>query len=148
MRAWRDLVKPKGSEASGFLGEGLRDAVSLLSDGCKWAQPRCRSTSLQSDRVLLLVNILKTITEIALMALVGQWVLGLLAGAKRDTNFFYRLLDVMTRPFVRLARLLSPRIVLDRHVPLVAFLLLAFGWLVLTVAKINICVEIGVEQCK
>ena len=98
--------------------------------------------------MLLFVNILKTIAEIALMALVGQWVLGLLAGAKRDTNFFYRVLDVMTRPFVRLARLLSPPIVLDRHVPLVAFLLLAFGWLVVTIMKINICVEIGVEQCK
>ena len=98
--------------------------------------------------MLLLVNILKTIAEIALLALVGQWVLGLLAGAKRDTNFFYRVLEVMTRPFVRLARLLSPRVVLDRHVPLVAFLLLAFGWLAVTVMKINICVEIGVEQCR
>jgi hypothetical protein len=98
--------------------------------------------------VLLLVNILKKIVEIALLALVGQWLLGLLAGAKRDTNFFYRVLDVMTRPFVRLARLLSPPVVLDRHVPLVAFLLLVFGWFVVTVTKINICVEIGVEQCK
>jgi hypothetical protein len=98
--------------------------------------------------VLLLVNILKTIAEIALLALVGQWVLGLLAGSKRDTNVFYRVLEIMTRPFVRLARLLSPRIVLDRHVPLVAFLLLAFGWLVVTIMKINICVEIGVEHCK
>lgn len=98
--------------------------------------------------MLLLVNILKTIAEIALMALVGQWVLGLLAGPKRDTNFFYQLLSVMTRPFVRLARLLSPPVVLDRHVPLVAFLLLAFGWLAVTVMKINICVEIGVEHCK
>lgn len=98
--------------------------------------------------MLLLVNILKTIAEIALMALVGQWVLGLLAGPKRDTNFFYQLLSVMTRPFVRVARLLSPPVVLDRHVPLVAFLLLAFGWLAVTVMKINICVEIGVEHCK
>jgi hypothetical protein len=98
--------------------------------------------------VLLFVNIVKTIAEIALMALLGQWVLGLLAGPKRDTNFFYRLLDVMTRPFVRLARLLSPPVVLDRHVPLVAFLLLAFGWLAVTIMKINICVEIGVEHCK
>jgi hypothetical protein len=98
--------------------------------------------------VLLFVNILKTIVEIALLALVGQWVLGLLAGAKRDTNFFYRVLDVMTRPFVRVARLLSPRVVLDRHVPLVAFLLLVFGWLAITVTKINLCIEIGVEQCK
>jgi hypothetical protein len=98
--------------------------------------------------LLLLVNILKTIAEIALLALVGQWLLGLLAGARRDSNFFYRVLDVMTRPFVRLARLLSPPVVLDRHVPLVAFLLLAFGWLAVTIMKINICLEIGVAQCK
>ena len=91
-----------------------------------------RPSSTTADRVLLLVNILKTIVEIALMALVGQWVLGLLAGAKRDTNFFYRVLQVVTRPFVRLARLLSPPIVLDRHVPLVAFLLLAFSWLLVS----------------
>ncbi|MCW5659742.1 MAG: hypothetical protein KIT60_18755 [Burkholderiaceae bacterium] len=98
--------------------------------------------------MLLLVNILKTIVEIALMALVGQWVLGLLAGAKRDTNFFYRVLQVVTRPFVRLARLLSPPIVLDRHVPLVAFLLLAFSWLLVTKWKIDLCIEIGIEVCK
>lgn len=98
--------------------------------------------------MLLLVSALKLIAEIALMALVGQWVLGLLAGAKRDTNFFYRVLQTVTQPFVRLARLLSPRVVLDRHVPLVAFLLLAFGWLVVTITRINLCVEIGVEMCK
>jgi hypothetical protein len=119
-----------------------------LSDGCKWTQRPCGPSSTTIGCVLLLVNILKTIAEIALMALVGQWLLGLLAGAKRDTNFFYRLLDVMTRPFVRVARLLSPKVVLDRHVPLVAFLLLAFAWFVLTMTKINICVEIGVEHCK
>jgi hypothetical protein len=98
--------------------------------------------------LLLFVNILKTIAEIALLALVGQWLLGLLAGARRDTNFFYRVLEVMTRPFVRLARLLSPPIVLDRHLPLVAFMLLALGWLAVTIMKINICLEIGVAQCK
>ena len=98
--------------------------------------------------MLLLVNALKLVAEIALMALVGQWILGLLAGAKRDTNFFYRVLQTMTQPFVRLARLLSPSVVLDRHVPLVAFLLLAFAWLLVTKWKIDLCLEIGVELCK
>jgi len=98
--------------------------------------------------VLLLVSSLKLIAEIALMALLGQWLLGLLAGARRDSNFFYRLLQVLTQPFIRLARLVSPRIVIDRHIPLVAFLLLAFGWLVATIAKINLCLQIGVEACK
>ncbi len=32
--------------------------------------------------------------------------------------------------------------------PLVAFLLLAFGWLVATIAKINLCLQIGVEACR
>lgn len=98
--------------------------------------------------MLLFVSTLKLIAEIALMALLGQWLLGLLAGAKRETNVFYRLLKIMTQPFIRLARLVSPRIVIDRHLPLVAFLLLAFGWLAATMAKINLCLQIGVEACK
>jgi hypothetical protein len=38
--------------------------------------------------------------------------------------------------------------VLDRHLPLVAFLVLSFVWLVATVTKINICVQMGVHLCK
>lgn len=98
--------------------------------------------------MLLFVSSLKLIAEIALLALVGQWVLGLLAGAKRESNFFYKLLQTLTMPFTRLARLISPRIVIDRHIPLVTFLLLAFGWLAVTIMRINICVQIGVEQCR
>lgn len=94
------------------------------------------------------MSALKLIAEIALMALLGQWLVGLMAGARRETNFFYKLLQVMTQPFVRLARLITPRVVIDRHVPLVAFLLLAFGWLAATMAKISLCLQIGVEACK
>jgi hypothetical protein len=99
--------------------------------------------------MLLLISSIKLVAEIALMALFGQWVLGLLAGPRRDTNLFYRLLAVLTGPFVKGARLLSPRsIVLDRHVPLVAFLLLAFVWVFVTLTKIQWCVRIGVEACQ
>lgn len=97
--------------------------------------------------MLLFVSSVKLVAEIALLALLGQWVLGLLAGRKRDTNFFYQLFQVLTGPFVRGARLITPRIVLDRHVPLVAFLLLAFAWLFATAYRIQICRQIGVEQC-
>jgi hypothetical protein len=98
--------------------------------------------------VLMLVEILKLLAEIALLALAGQWVLGLLAGAKREQNLFYQLFQVMTRPLVAGARLISPRVVLDRHLPLVAFLVLTFVWLVATITKIDICVRIGVHLCK
>ena len=98
--------------------------------------------------MLLLVSTLKLIAEIALLAFAGQWLLGLLAGRRRDTNFFYRLLQTLTSPFVRGARWIAPRIVLDRHLPLVAFLLLAFTWLVATVTKISLCLQTGVNLCK
>jgi hypothetical protein len=98
--------------------------------------------------MLLLTSSLKLIAEIALLAMLGQWLLGLLAGAKRDSNFFYQLLSILTRPFTRLTRLLSPRVVLDRHIPLAAFLLLLSVWLVVTVVKINLCLQIGVAQCQ
>lgn len=98
--------------------------------------------------MLLLASTLKLLAEIALLALLGQWLLGLLAGAKRESNLFYQLLQVVTRPVVRGARWLTPRIVLDRHLPLVAFLLLAFTWLAVTALKISLCLEMGVQACR
>ncbi len=98
--------------------------------------------------MLVLANVLKLIAEIALMAMLGQWVLGLLAGARREQNIFYQVLQIVGRPFVMLARVVSPRFVLDRHVPLVAFFLLVFMWLGATIYRIKACVEIGVEYCK
>lgn len=98
--------------------------------------------------MLALVTAVKLVAEIALMALLGQWVLGLLAGARREKNLFYQLLQIMGRPFVAVARFLSPRFVAERHLPLVAFLLLAFVWLGVTVLKIQICLQVGVEHCK
>ena len=97
--------------------------------------------------MLLLVTTVKLIAEIALLALLGQWLLGLLAGAKRDKNIFYQILQILGRPFVAVARLVSPKLVVDRHVPLVAFFLLLFVWLGVTILKIQTCMQIGVELC-
>ncbi|NBW52157.1 MAG: hypothetical protein EBR49_19105 [Betaproteobacteria bacterium] len=98
--------------------------------------------------MLTIASLIKLVAEIALMSLFGQWVLGFLAGARKDQNIFYQVLKIMTRPFVSVARLVSPRIVLDRHVPLVAFVLLVFVWVGATIYKIQTCIQIGVEHCK
>lgn len=98
--------------------------------------------------MLLFVSAVKLVTEIALMALAGQFLLGLLAGQKRDTNLFYQLLQVMTKPFVKGMRLVTPKVVIDRHIPLAAFVALAMVWVVVTITKINLCLQIGVEQCR
>ena len=98
--------------------------------------------------MLFLISAVKLITEVALLALVGQWVLGLLAGKRRDQNFFYQLLLLMGKPFVRAARLVTPNLVLERHLPLVAFLILAFIWMGVTLTKVNHCLKIGVALCQ
>ena len=79
--------------------------------------------------MLLLVSSVKLIAEIAILAMVGQWLLGLLAGRRRQENFFYRLLQVLTDPFVKVVRAITPRIVLDRHIPLATLLLMLAVWL-------------------
>jgi hypothetical protein len=98
--------------------------------------------------MLLFVSSVKLVAEIALLALAGQFLLGLLAGQKREQNFFYKLLQVLTGPFTKGMRLITPRIVVDRHIPLATFLLLSMVWIVSTLVKINLCVQIGIEQCR
>ena len=73
---------------------------------------------------------------------------GVLAGRRRDSNFFYRLLQVMTSPFTKGVRRVSPKVVLDRHVPLATFVLLAMVWLVVTMLKIQLCLQAGVNACR
>ena len=69
---------------------------------------------MQTD-LLLLVNVLKLLAEIALLALAGQWVLGLLAGAQRDRNLFYQIFQIVTRPVVTGVRKITPRVVVDQR---------------------------------
>jgi hypothetical protein len=96
----------------------------------------------------MLISIIKLICEIALLGLAGRWLLGLLAGQKKEQNFFYKALQVMTQPFVRAARFITPKAIMDRHVPFVAFLLLGFIWVVSVIEKVRICTQIGIALCK
>lgn len=98
--------------------------------------------------MLFFISSVKLIAEIALLALFGQWVLGLLTGQRKNENLFYQLLQQVGKPFVVLARWITPRFVLERHHPLVAFLVLGFVWMVVTFAKINHCLKIGVALCQ
>ena len=47
-----------------------------------------------------------------------------LAGAKRDQNIVYNLFRTVTSPITRFTRLITPRVILDAHIGLVAFFLL------------------------
>lgn len=98
--------------------------------------------------MLLFVTAVKLLAEIALMALLGQWLLGKLAGTRREQNFFYQLLKLLGRPAVVVARQITPAFIDQRHVPLVAFSLLGMMWLGSTLAKIQLCLAMGVTSCQ
>ena len=70
--------------------------------------------------MLLAVVILKSLIELSLMFIVGRFILGLLAGAKKSTNIFWQLLDIAAKPALYITRKLSPKLILDQHIPLAA----------------------------
>lgn len=96
---------------------------------------------------LFVVSILRALVEVALLSLLGQGAVGLLSGARRDGNPVYRLFQVVTRPVVRLVRWLTPKVVVDRHVPFVAFFLTFWLWIVLAYVKRVLCEGHGLAGC-
>ena len=98
--------------------------------------------------VLFVLSAIKLLCEIALLALLGQAVLYVLAGPRRDTNFFYGMLKAITNPVTWVARRITPHLVSDRHVPFVAFCLLAIFWIIVTIEKIRYCVSVGMVGCQ
>ena len=78
---------------------------------------------------LLLVVIVKALAELAFMFLAGRGALYVLAGAKRQGNIFYQLFCILTDPLLKGARWITPRFVVDAHIPLVTLILLLWIWL-------------------
>ena len=98
--------------------------------------------------MLSFLNIAQLVLYIALLALAGQAVLFVLAGPKREQNFFYQLLQIVSKPFTLLVRKITPQQVADRHVPSATFFLLLIAYAVVTFEKIALCVQSGVEACR
>ena len=78
---------------------------------------------------LLLVVIVKALAELAFLFLAGRGLLYVLAGSKRQGNIFYQLFCILTAPLLKAARWITPRFVVDAHIPLVTLMLLAWIWL-------------------
>ena len=98
--------------------------------------------------MLLAVVIAKSLIELSLMFIVGRFLLGLLAGPNRDSNVFWQLLDVASKPALWITRRLSPRLILDQHIPLAAASWLTIAWVLVAMAKIDICLQTGGAACQ
>jgi len=101
---------------------------------------------------LFWLRLVQLVLSIPLLALVGQGVIFLIAhsvGQDVKTNLFFRILDTVVMPFARLARLITPKMIGDRQLPLVILSLLLVGYVWIMMAIANLCVSHGVAvaQC-
>lgn len=94
---------------------------------------------------LMLLTALKALVELAGLFLLGQGVLYVLAGRKREGNYFYGLFRTLTRPVLRATRAVTPKFVIDRHIPYVALLLLFWLWVMLIWAMAQVCSASGLD---
>src|SRR5687767_8741558 len=91
--------------------------------------------------VALLLLILQTVLFIAGLALLGQFIVGLFHWGRRHENVVYQLFGIVAKPLVRAVRFVTPRVVLDQHVPIVAFLLCLVLYFALGFAHRDVCLS-------
>ncbi len=84
---------------------------------------------------LLLVVIAKALAELAALFLLGRGLLYLLAGRRRAENIFYQVFSILTDPVLRAVRWITPRFIMDSHIPVVAVVLLFWIWVGLVIFK-------------
>jgi hypothetical protein len=92
--------------------------------------------------MLLVVVILKAITEIVLLCLLSQGLLHVL-GARNDNNFVYRVFSTVNGPAFKATRFVTPRFIVDQHIGFVTFFLLVAAWIALVAAKVHYVLERG-----
>ena len=91
---------------------------------------------------IVLIMTLRSLAEVAALMLLLRGVLWLW-GERARKNLFYGIFTAGSMPFIRLARVVTPRAVQDRYVPVVAFVLLVSVWIALVVGAQALCARPG-----
>ena len=90
------------------------------------------------------VSILKGLVEIVIFTMLGRALLFILAGRHRETNVVYKAFGFVTERLNAVVRAITPKFIIDAHVPFITFFLLLVVWVVLLVAKIALWKQISV----
>ena len=86
-----------------------------------------------------LLVLVKAVIEVAMLALLGQFIVGIFAWGRRANNIVYRLFQTVASPFTWVVRKVTPRVVLDAHIPLATLLLLVFTWVFISFSLRSSC---------
>jgi len=85
-----------------------------------------------------LLRALKAVVEVAGFAYIGQGLVALFAGSRREQNVIFQVFRIVTGPVTRATRILMPKFVPDRHIPFIAFGLLMWMWVFLIIGLANL----------
>jgi hypothetical protein len=85
--------------------------------------------------------IIQQIIMIAALALAAQFIVGIFAWGRRDTNPIYRFFRLVASPFVKAMRLITPKFVPDQQVPIATFFLLTVVFLWLGLEQRDVCLK-------
>ncbi len=91
---------------------------------------------------LLVATALKALAELVGLFLIGRGLIAMLVKFMRqapDRNVIYQLFVVLTKPVISLVRKVTPSVVVDRHLPVVAFLLVVWIYLLAAGWKLSLC---------
>lgn len=91
-----------------------------------------------------LVVIFKGLVEFAALILLGQGLVYLLSFGRHETNAVYRFFRLLSSPVVKSVRVITPKQIADRHLPVVGFFLLFWLWFGLLFAKATIYIPSSV----
>jgi hypothetical protein len=95
---------------------------------------------------LFILGVLRALVEVAMLFLLGQGLLALLAGRGRENNIMYKLFVIITGPVVKAMRKVTPKQIIDRHIPYMAFAVLFWLWIALAWLKRLYC-DTNLLQC-
>jgi uncharacterized protein YggT (Ycf19 family) len=70
----------------------------------------------------------QTLVLVAGCALLGQFLVGAFNWRGRQQNLVYRLFQVIASPVVKVVRWVTPKVVIDQHIPIAAFMVLLFAY--------------------
>ena len=87
--------------------------------------------------------LLHELTKYVGLLFIGQFLVFVLSFGRHEGNPVYRFFRFLTSPINRVVRRITPKAVVDKHVPLVSFLLVFWIWVVLIFVRRGLIVQGG-----
>lgn len=91
----------------------------------------------------LFLALVHELVKFAGLLLIGQGLVFVFSFGRHDANPVYGLFRFLTSPITRAVRAITPAKVADRHVPVVAFLLLFWMWFALILVRRSLMLQGG-----